>query len=123
MVKTVVQTFGQLIRQARKEREYSQRELAKLIGVDYTYLSKLENDHAGYPPSEEVLESLAKYLHLDAQELRILSGRITPEDEKVFKELVKQYQQMPALLRRMRDNPDFAEKVLSEVTKLEIEEK
>jgi HTH-type transcriptional regulator, competence development regulator len=119
----VVQTFGQLIRQARKEREYSQRELAKLIGVDYTYLSKLENDHAGYPPSEEVLELLAKYLYLDAQELKILSGRITPEDEKVFKELVKQYQQMPALLRRMRDHPDFAEKVLSEVTKLETEKK
>lgn len=119
----MAQTFGQLIRQARKEQEYSQRELAKLIGVDYTYLSKLENDHASYPPSEEVIESLANYLKLNAQELKTLSGRITPDDEKVFKELVKQYQQMPALLRRMRDNPAFAQKVLSEVTKIEKEEK
>jgi len=54
----VSETFGQVIRKARREEEYSQRELAKLIGVDYTYLSKLENDHAGYPPSQQVIESL-----------------------------------------------------------------
>lgn len=108
-------TFGQAIRSARKEYEYSQRELAKLIGVNYTYLSKLENDHAGYPPSEEVIQALADKLHLNADELRMLAGRITPEDEKVFQDLVKQYNQVPALLRRMRDNPAFAKKLLSEV--------
>lgn len=107
-------TFGQLIRQARKDCEYSQRELAKLVGVNYTYLSKLENDHAGYPPSEEVIQSLANHLHLDAIELRQLAGRITPDDEKTFKELVKKYNQVPAMLRRMQDNPDFAKKVLSD---------
>ena len=64
-------TFGKLIRQARKDREYSQRELAKLIGVNFTYLSKLENDHADYPPSKEVIQSLAK--HLDLKRSRINS--------------------------------------------------
>ncbi len=33
-------TFGEVIRTARKNKEYSQRELAQLIGVDFTYLSK-----------------------------------------------------------------------------------
>lgn len=116
------QTFGQLIREARKQHEYSQRELAKLIGVDYTYLSKLENDHAGYPPSEEVIESIAHHLNLDSQELKQLAGRITPDVEKDFQELVKQYQQMPALLRRMRNNPAFAQKIISEATNLKKEE-
>ena len=114
--KTVTQTFGKLIRQARKEKDYSQRELAKLIGVDYTYLSKLENDHAGYPPSEEVIGALARHLDLTQREdeLRRLAGRITPEDARVFEELIKKYQEMPALLRRMRDEPDFAQKLLRE---------
>lgn len=117
------QTFGKVIRQARKDKEYSQRELAKLIGVDYTYLSKLENDHAGYPPSEDVIHKLAFRLNLNEEELRHLAGRITPDDAKVFEELVKKYKQMPALLRRMRDEPDFAQKLLRETTQSESEER
>ncbi len=119
------QTFGKVIRQARKDKEYSQRELAKLIGVDYTYLSKLENDHAGYPPSEDVIESLARHLDLTERkdELRRLAGRITPDDAKVFEELVKKYQQMPALLRRMRDEPEFAQKLLQETSESESEDR
>ncbi|MEG4056273.1 MULTISPECIES: helix-turn-helix transcriptional regulator [unclassified Microcoleus] len=119
------QTFGQLIRQARKDKEYNQRELAKLIGVDYTYLSKLENDHAGYPPSEDVIEALARHLDLTERkdELRRLAGRITPDDAKVFEELVKKYREMPALLRRMREEPEFAKKILQETTQSKAEEK
>ena len=116
------QTFGKVIRQARKAKEYSQRELAKLIGVDYTYLSKLENDHAGYPPSEDVIELLARNLDLDEDELRHLAGRITPDDTKVFEDLVKKYKQMPALLRRMRDEPEFAQKLLRETKRSESQE-
>lgn len=63
-------TFGKLIRQARRQQEYSQRELAKLIGVNFTYLSKLENDNADYPPSNEVIKSLATHLNLDEEELQ-----------------------------------------------------
>lgn len=111
-------TFGQLIRQARKEKEYSQRELAKLVGVDYTYLSKLENDHAGYPPSLDVIELLARHLDLTERidELRRLAGRITPDDTKIFEELVKKYKEMPVLLRRMQNEPEFAQKLLRETT-------
>ncbi|MBN4006094.1 helix-turn-helix transcriptional regulator [Nostoc sp. LPT] len=116
-------TFGHIIRTARKEKELSQREMAKLIGVDYTYLSKLENDHAGYPPSEDVIHKLALHLNLNEEELRHLAGRITPDDEKVFQELVKKYKQMPVLLRRMRDEPDFAQKLLRETTQSESKEK
>jgi transcriptional regulator with XRE-family HTH domain len=116
------QTFGKVIRQVRKEKELSQRELAKLIGVDYTYLSKLENDHAGYPPSEDVIHKLALHLDLKEEELRHLAGRITPDDAEVFEELVRKYKQMPALLRRMRDEPEFAQKLLRE-TRLESKEK
>ena len=40
-------TFGQAIRTARISIGYSQRELAALVYVDFTYLSKLESDSAG----------------------------------------------------------------------------
>lgn len=117
-------TFGKLIRQARKQKEYSQRELAKLIKVDYTYLSKLENDHAGYPPSEDVIDLLAYHLDLTdhKDKLRRLAGRISPDETKVFEELVKKYKQMPALLRRMRDEPEFAQQLLQQ-TNQDSEEK
>ena len=116
------QSFGKVIRQARKAKEFSQRELAKLTGIDYTYLSKLENDHAGYPPSEEVINKLALHLDLNADELRYLAGRITPDDAQVFEELVRKYKQMPALLRRMRDEPEFARKILQDTTQSQNEE-
>ena len=109
-------TFGNLIRRARCEKKYSQRELGKLIGVNFTYLSKLENDHADYPPSKKVIQSLANQLDLDNQELAQLAGRINTEDEEIFKDLIKQYSEMPVLLRRMRDNPAFAKKVFSILT-------
>lgn len=114
-----MQTFSQKIRQARIEKEYSQRQLAKLIGVDYSYLSKLENDRANYPPSEKVIRLLATHLKLDAIELKKLSGRIKVDLDKILLELVKQHQEIPALLRRMQDDPAFARKILSIASKFD----
>jgi len=121
----VTQRFGHLIRQARREKGLSQRELAKLVGVDYTYLSKLENDRAGYPPGEEVIRLLAHHLDLASreEELMYLAGRITPEDEKVFENLLQTYnKKLPALLRRMQENPDFAEKVFRDAKQSDSQE-
>ena len=120
------QTFGKVLRQARRDKGYSQRELAKLVNVDYTYLSKLENDHAAYPPSKEVIQLLAHYLDLTEREedLIYLAGRITTDDEKVFQELVKQnYKQMPALFRIWRENPHSVQQLLIESTQADEEEK
>jgi transcriptional regulator with XRE-family HTH domain len=115
----VGQSFGQLIRQARKDKGYSQRELAKLLGLDFTYLSKLENDRADYPPKEDVIRSLARNLSLNEEELIFLAGRIPQRDEDFIKQ---HYKAMPALFRRMQENPDFAKRVFREATKSENEE-
>ncbi|BAU66543.1 transcriptional regulator, XRE family [Stanieria sp. NIES-3757] len=103
--------FGQLIRQARKNKGYSQRELAKLIDLDFTYLSKLENNRADYPPKEEAIRTLARQLELDEEQLIYLAGRIPQQEEDLLKQ---HYKDMPALFRRMRENPDFAQKVFRE---------
>ncbi|MBZ8181629.1 MAG: helix-turn-helix transcriptional regulator [Oscillatoria sp. PMC 1051.18] len=112
--------FGQLIRQARKDKGYSQRELAKLLGLDFTYLSKLENERAQYAPKEEIIRGLARHLDLDEEELVFLAGRVPQQDEDILKE---HYKSMPTLFRRMRENPEFARRVLQEASKAENQEK
>jgi HTH-type transcriptional regulator, competence development regulator len=105
--------FGELIRQSRQEKNYSQRELAKLIGINYSYLSKLESDRADYPPSEKVIELLATHLELNIDRLRRLAGRLNAAEAQIFQELYRQYPQMPQLLRRMANDPDFTERIIA----------
>lgn len=107
------QSFGQFIRQARKDKGYSQRDLAKLVGLDFTYLSKLENNRADYAPKEDVIRRLAHELEIDPDELIFLAGRIPEQDEEFLKQ---NYKSMPALFRRMKDNPEFAKRIFNEVT-------
>ena len=38
------QTFGQYLREQRRRAGMSQRELASRVSVDFSYISKLEND-------------------------------------------------------------------------------
>lgn len=103
--------FGSIIRQARKEKAYSQRVLAKLIGMDFTYLSKLENNRADYPPKEDVIRSIAKELDLDAEQLVYLAGRIPKKETALLKQY---YKAMPALFRKIRENPEFTEELIKE---------
>ena len=53
--------FPERLRTLRKQAQLSQRDLAERVGVDFTYLSKIENRRAD-PPSEAVLRSIAKEL-------------------------------------------------------------
>ena len=78
--------FPERLRSLRKEARLSQRHLAERVGVDFTYLSKIENGRVD-PPSEAVLKSvskeLAEALGRDATELAdeliTLAGKI-PSD-------------------------------------------
>ncbi len=98
-------TFGQAIRTARVSLGYSQRELAALVEIDFTYLSKLESDRSDYLPQEYVIQQLAHYLDLDRDELMCLTGRL-PERYQDF--LKQNYKVMPGLFRLLRHNPGFA---------------
>ncbi len=104
-------SFGTLIKQARKEKGYTQRALAEELGVNFSYLSKLENDNAEYAPKEEVIRKLAHHLTIEENKLVFLAGRIPAEDEELIKE---HYENMPLLFRRMRENPEFAAKIFQQ---------
>jgi len=46
------QSFGQLLKHIRREKGVSQRDLADQVGVDFSYISKIENDRMP-PPSAD----------------------------------------------------------------------
>lgn len=105
-------TFGTMIREARIRQKLSQRDLANSVGVDFTYISKLENDRTDYPPREDVIRDLAICLDLDQDELIYASGRVTELDWIVIQALAKRYKkQLPDLLMAISKS-DVAEKLL-----------
>jgi transcriptional regulator with XRE-family HTH domain len=55
------------------------RQLAEAVGVDFTYVSKIENGKAGYLPGAETIRSLAEVLGADALELLELADKVPPE--------------------------------------------
>lgn len=73
-------TFGRRIRAARKRECLTQRQLAEAIGIDYTYLSKLENDQPGQSPAELTVRRIAQVLKEDPDELLSLAGKVPVDD-------------------------------------------
>ncbi len=72
--KTPARTLGSLIREGRRKRKLSQRELAAELPMSQTNLSRVElGDHA--PPSDAVLLRIAEVLELDPRELLRAAGR------------------------------------------------
>ncbi|HEY82603.1 MAG TPA: helix-turn-helix domain-containing protein [Dehalococcoidia bacterium] len=78
------QQFGQRLKELRTRAGLTQRELAEKVGVDFSYLSKLENGVLP-PPSEKTLLRLAEVLNADKDELFILAGRIPADIAELLK--------------------------------------
>src|SRR4030095_9726119 len=60
------QDFGCRLRELRQARGMTLRALAEAAGVDFTYLSKIENGRAGYLPGAETIRDLAQALEVDS---------------------------------------------------------
>ena len=67
-------SFGERVRELRKARGMSQKELAAKASIDFTYLSKIENAHR-LPPRERVIEAMAEALGIHVHELMSLAGK------------------------------------------------
>lgn len=68
------ESFGSVMREMRYQKGMGIKKLAPELGVDYTYISRIENNQA--LPSENVIEKLAEYFGQDKDELMILADRI-----------------------------------------------
>ena len=90
--------FGEKIRELRRAKGYSLRSLAPIVGVGYSYLSKIENGKLdfGDSPSEALIHRLADTLDGDEDELLLMAGRIPDsisrrilDQPEVFRTLAK----------------------------------
>lgn len=105
-------TFGEKVRAARKVKGVDLRSLAGVVGVHFTYLSKIENGKLdfGDAPGEGLILKLATALDADADELLLLAHRI-PEGIK------KRVLERPDAFRRLAALDDAAlDKVLAGMT-------
>lgn len=71
-------TFGTALKELRRSKDVSQRELAEKVGVDFSYISKLENDRLP-PPSADTIMKICNTLELPAEQLLFESGKISPD--------------------------------------------
>jgi transcriptional regulator with XRE-family HTH domain len=99
--KEIGMTFGQRLRELRKARNLSQKALADKVGINFTYLSKIENERLDFAqfPSEELIRKLASALEADEGELMILARKI-PEQIK------KRVMERPDAFRKFADLDD-----------------
>jgi len=99
------ESFGAYIQRARRARGWTQRMVATELGIDFTYLSKLENGR-GEPPGDETIRKLANLLDLDAETLLALAGKVPSElrqmaqDDREFAVFLRRLPQMTPEERR-----------------------
>jgi len=104
-------SVGQRIREIRKDRNLTQRELADRVGINFTYLSRIENDRLDdeQTPREETLQKIADALDADVDELLLLARRIP----SAFRERILS---RPSVFRKLLNLSDQAlEELMSEL--------
>jgi transcriptional regulator with XRE-family HTH domain len=95
MTTTGRESFGALVRREREAKELGLREMARMIGVSPTYLSKVERDEFP-PPAEDKVKRIAEILGRDADELLALAGRVSSDLADIIREHPRE---LAALLR------------------------
>jgi transcriptional regulator with XRE-family HTH domain len=76
--------FGEFVRREREAKEIGLREMAKMIGVSPTYLSKVERDEFA-PPAEDKVKAIARVIGCDVDELLARAGRVASDLSAIIK--------------------------------------
>jgi transcriptional regulator with XRE-family HTH domain len=76
--------FGAFVRRHREAKEIGLREMAKMIGVSPTYLSKVERDEFA-PPVEDKVKAIAKIIGCDTDELMARADRVSSDLSDIIK--------------------------------------
>lgn len=87
--------FGKQLRELRSKKGIGLKRLGPTLGVNYTYLSKLE--HGETQPSADLVRRIAEYFDCDRDTLLLAAGKV-PED----------------VLAILRNNPEEALRMLRE---------
>jgi HTH-type transcriptional regulator, competence development regulator len=101
--------FGDYVRTRREalridDRRFSVRQVSGRVGVEPSYLSKVERGLQP-PPSEEKIYALARELGEDPDVLLALAGKVSRDLQAVIR---KRPALFAELIRQMKDMPDHA---------------
>ncbi len=101
--------FGDFVRGARESRRaqeprYSVRQVARRVGIEPAYLSKIERGEQP-PPSEATIRRLAKDLEEDPDVMLALAGKVSTDLREV---ICRRPQLFAALIRDLKELPDHA---------------
>lgn len=102
--------FGQYIRARREQRKardrrFSIRQVALRMGVEPSYLSKIERGDQKAYLTEDKIRSLAADLGEDPDVLLALSGKISRDVQEIIRKRPLVFAQ---LIRELKDMPDHA---------------
>jgi transcriptional regulator with XRE-family HTH domain len=101
--------MGEFIREKRealriRDKRYSLRQVATRIGIEPSYLSKIERGEQSYL-SEEKLVALSHDLGEDPDVLLALSGKVSKDIQEIIRKRPRLFAQ---LIRDLKDLPDRA---------------
>jgi HTH-type transcriptional regulator, competence development regulator len=101
--------FGEYIRQARErlrstDRAMSVRQVARRVGIEPAYLSKIERGEQP-PPSEATIRRIAEELKEDPDILLAMAGKVSVDLREA---ICRRPQLFATLIRDLREVPDHA---------------
>lgn len=76
--------IGKILRNLRLKKGISIKKLAPELGLDYTYISKLEN--ARVMPSPDVIERVSNYFKYDSDALMLAAGKVPKDIKKILQD-------------------------------------
>lgn len=103
--------IGELIKNARKEKGYSARELAKLCDISHTEISNIEKGQR-FKPAILTLKAFEKYLDLDFKELASMVGYSPDTIEYGDNNIIVSYDRYDKKIKEFELEKDFLEKLL-----------
>jgi transcriptional regulator with XRE-family HTH domain len=92
---TFLSEFGELLRNLRKQRRVTQRQLADQVGIDFTYISKIESGTMD-PPAEDKIIRIAEVLLVEPEGLILAANKVP----KSFQRLITENKEIPVFLRK-----------------------
>ena len=101
--------FGPAIRERREhlrqdDRRYSVRQVARRVGIEPAYLSKIERGEVA-PPSEATTVRLARELGQDPDVLLAMAGKVSGDLQEIIRKRPRLFAE---LIRQLREAPDHA---------------
>ena len=101
--------FGFTVRAIRErlregDRRYSARQVARRVGIEPAYLSKIERGEVA-PPSEATTLKLASELGEDPDVMLALAGKVSTDLQAIIR---KRPRLFAALIRELKEAPDDA---------------